>query len=126
MENLSVPDLAAAARHLENAHTSLAEATKALRKADGTELLDELGRKFSVMAEAFRNGMLLAGLKVTLVDSKMAGSILASCATPNKLKKLAVARAKLAEKRRLAKLGHESAKRKSPESMGLRKCTVSS
>jgi len=126
MEYPNVPDLAAAARHLENAHTSLAEAIKALRKADGTEVLDELGRKFSLMAEAFRNGMLLAGLKVPLVDRKMAARALAAGVTPKKLEKLAESRAKLAEKRRLAKTGYESAKRGSPEIMGHQLRTVRS
>src|ERR1700677_568231 len=118
MENLTVPDLVSAARHLEAAHTSLAEATKSLRKADGTAVLDELGRKFSLMAEAFRNGMLLAGLRVPLVDRRIAARALAAGVTPKKLAAVAVSRAKLAGARRLSRTGYKSAKRVSPESMG--------
>ncbi len=72
------------------------------------------------MAEAFRNGMLLAGLRVPLLDRKIAARILAAGVTPRKLEKLAESRAKLAEYRRLAKAGHKSAKHVSPESMGHR------
>jgi hypothetical protein len=118
MENLSVPDLAGAARHLESACASLAEAVRALRHADGTAVLDELGQNFSLMAEKFQGGMLLAGLKVPVLGPKACGQILGASRSDKKLAALVRTRAKRADKRRDLAAAQTSGKRKSPGSMG--------
>ncbi len=118
MENLSVPDLAGAARHLESARASLAEAVRALRNADGTAVLDELGQNLSLMAERFQEGMFLAGLKVPLLGPKTCGQVMGASRSDKKLAALVRARAGRARKRSNLADAPISRKRKSPGSMG--------
>jgi hypothetical protein len=118
MEGNSVPDLEAAARHLEIAKTSLAETVRALN-TDGAAPLAALAQSLGEMAEQFRKGMLLAGLRVPLIDAKNAARVLGRCSSPKKLDALARARIVRNTNRRLEKESKMARRRVAPNSIGL-------
>ena len=96
-----VADLPGAARHLEAAHTAIVDAVAALKKPDGAKTLLEFGRKLSEMAQFFRDGMLMKGLSVPLIDARTGARAMGSSRSEKKLEALAKARAVRLEKRRL-------------------------
>lgn len=118
MESNSLPDLAAAAQHLEIAKTSLAETVRAL-KSDGAAPLADLAQALGEMAEQFRKGMLLAGLRVPLIDSKNAARAMGRSRSPKKLEALARARIVRDANRRLDKESKMIRRRVAPGSIGL-------
>jgi len=112
MENYQAEDLGAAARHLENANTSLAEAVRALRFHDRARVLLELGKRLGEMATHFREQRLNAGLAVAFVDSKTGARAMGRSRSEKKLAALAKARAAKAENDQIRKLNRELARRR--------------
>lgn len=98
MERSSVPDPVAAARYLETARTALAEAVRALNRKEAAPLLD-ISKSLGEMARLFRDGMLVAGLKVPLVSASNGARVLGSLPSAKKLEALSKAREVLARKR---------------------------
>lgn len=98
MERSSVPEPLTAAKHLESARTSIAEAVRALNRRETAPLV-ELVATLGQMAAHFREHRLLAGLNVPIVSAKNGARALGKSRSPDKLAALARAREKLAEKR---------------------------
>lgn len=117
MENYLVPDLPAAARHLESAKTSLLETARALRNHDGARDLKYLAEQFGKIAFEFTQGRLSGGLQVKLIDNKMAARAMGRNASPKKLLKLARAREVRAEKRRIEKERREIQEKVAPHTI---------
>lgn len=112
MDNYQPEDLGAAARHLENANTSLAEAVRALRFHDKARVLLELGKRLGEMANHFREHRLNAGLAVAFVDSRTGARAMGRSRSEKKLAALAKARAAKAENDQVRKLNRELARRR--------------
>jgi hypothetical protein len=112
MENQTTPELAAAARHLEQAKTSILEAIRSLGDPDRTFDLSRVAKGLGEKATHFRAGRRWGGLKESLIDARMGAKALASGEpSDEKLVGLVVARQALAEKRRIARERRESRKK---------------
>ena len=119
MNKNGVPDLGLAAQRLSSANEALLAAAEALRGADGVETLISLSRGLSEMSLKLRNGMLLAGMRVPLVDSVVGAQAMGRSRSPKKLAALAKAREARAAKRRLDAERKMIRKRVAPTSIGL-------
>lgn len=117
MDNYQVEDLGAAARHLENANTSLAEAVRALRFHDRSRVLLELGKRLGEMASHFREYRLNAGLAVALVDPSAGARAMGRSRSDKKLAALTKARAVKAQKDQIRRLNRELARRRGAKVM---------
>lgn len=100
MEDYTAPDMEAAARHLDEAKTSILEGLRALRNDDRAQDLKEVAKQMGMKAEHFRAKRLLAGLKEPSIGPRAAARAMGKIPSQTKLDKLALARGKLAEKRR--------------------------
>jgi hypothetical protein len=111
MDDHRAPDLVEAARRLEEGHTAIKAALMAIGRPRSSEVLWEMAGQLSVVAGHFRDGRLLAGLKVELVSAKSGARAMGRARSEKKLLALAKARGVLALKRQMAAIGRRKGSR---------------
>lgn len=99
MEDYKATDIAAAARHLENARTSILEAVRAVCNHSKAQDLKEVADQLKMKADLFGKGLFLPALNVPVVGRKGAARAMGKIPSDEKLKKLAEARVELAKVR---------------------------
>lgn len=119
MKGYNVTDLAAAAKHLESAKSSILEAVRALCNHRKAQDLKDVAEHLGMKAKIFGEGKLLPGLSLPVVGPKGAARAMGKIESPLKLEKLAAARAELAKVRHDARVDKERRQKVAKHTMAL-------